>query len=66
MGDKLHSQSWVFDMFIISIVDQELPTLKSLELEFSTKNMIESFLMCSLTFLISEAFLMPRHLHNIF
>ena len=34
MGDEVHSQSWIFDTFILDRIDRELRSLKSLELKF--------------------------------
>ena len=34
MGDELLYQSWIFDMFILDRIDQELNSLKCLDLKF--------------------------------
>ena len=34
MGGELRCQSWIFDMFILDHIDQELPSLEHLELKF--------------------------------
>ena len=34
MGDKLSLQSWISEMFILDRIDQELHSLRSLELKF--------------------------------
>ena len=53
MGDELR---WIFDMFILDRIDRKLHSLERLELkfdsslEFSTKYLLESFLMFSLVF----------------
>ena len=34
MGDELRWQSWIFDLFILGLIDRELMSLERLELKF--------------------------------
>ena len=40
MGDELRLLSWIFDMFILDLIDRELHSLKRLELKFGLSSEI--------------------------